>query len=274
MVPESTLKELETASIAAHHCLMRLLVVKTKIEDQPRDSVPALFAEAIKEPAWEFLESWRALYAALSPHVERDFIAVCKEPVEIGEAVIAESALSATVWVSHLAIIHLSMVLMPTGYWPSSADPKTDCFLLDLRSDTPVDASESAVRALRTVFNQLSIRELRKCIVLVTRECVAACSQLPTAANVENVESLEQCKPSERQAYYSYKLAEARAERRLEDREAYDLLDELLADEDSIEQFTGELTDYKLPSFGTWSRQLRTARRATNERKYTPRTHK
>jgi hypothetical protein len=86
--------------------------------------------------------------------------------------------------------------------------------------------------------------------------------------------TLEKCKPSELKAYYSYKLAEERAERRLEDREAYDLLDELLADEDSIEQFTGELTDYKLPSFGTWSRQLRTARSATKERKYTPRTHK
>lgn len=86
--------------------------------------------------------------------------------------------------------------------------------------------------------------------------------------------SLEECAHAVRKAYYSFKLAEVKAERRLEDRDAYDLLDDLLADEDSNTQFTGELADYKLPSFSTWARQLRTARKATNERKYTPRTHK
>lgn len=82
--------------------------------------------------------------------------------------------------------------------------------------------------------------------------------------------SLEKCEPAERKAYYSFKLAEAKKERRLEDREAYDLL----VDEDWTEHLTGELADYKLPTFATWARQLRTARKATNERKYTPRTHK
>lgn len=268
------LEKLETANIAAQHCLMRLLAVKTKIERQPRDVVPATLVEAIKEPARELLESWRALYAALSPHVERDFMAVCKEPVEIGEVAFSESALSATVWVSHLAIVHLSQVMMPTGNWPSSKDPATDRFLVDFRSETPVDASESAVRALRTGFDEFSLKDLRKCIVLVARECAAARAQLPQAVDVEDVASLKRCKPSERKAYYSFKLAEVKAERRLEDREAYDLLNDLLADEDSNTQFTGELADYKLPSFDTWARQLRAARKAVSERKYTPRTHK
>ncbi len=85
-----------------------------------------------------------------------------------------------------------------------------------------------------------------------------------------SAKSLESIKPSERLAYYSYKLAEAKAVRRLEDREAYDLLSE----NDLSEYFVGDLEDYQLPAFGTWARQLRTARKATNERKYTPRTHR
>lgn len=187
MVPESTLEELETANIAAQHCLTRLLVVKSKIERQPRDVVPAILVEAIKEPGWELLESWRALYAALSPHVERDFMAVCKEPVEIG-SVVATSALSAACWVSHQAIVYLSIVLMPAGCWPSTEDPKTDCFLADFESKTPVDAPDYAVRALRTGFDEFSFKDLRKCIVLVARECAAARAQLPPAGKTVAVD--------------------------------------------------------------------------------------
>ncbi len=82
--------------------------------------------------------------------------------------------------------------------------------------------------------------------------------------------SLEKCTPSERKSYFSFKWAEAKKEQRLQDREAY----ELLVEEDFTDPFTGELVDYKLPTFATWARQLRTARKAANERKYTPRTHK
>ncbi len=88
-------------------------------------------------------------------------------------------------------------------------------------------------------------------------------------AQYEN--SLERCKPSARKAYYSFKLAEAKAARRLQDREAWDLLHE----NDWSESFTGELEDYQFPTlFDTWARQLREARNATNERKYTPRTRR
>ncbi len=271
MVPESTLKELETACIAATDCLNRIVIVKTEIESRRGEVAPALLAETIREPACKLLESWRALNVALNLHVQRDFIAVCKEPVEIGEVVLAESAHSAAFWLSHHALVSLSIVLMPAGYWPSSEDPETDCFLADLRSETHVDVTEGAVRALRTVFDQLSLRELRKCIVLVFRECAAARAQLRLAGKGEDVESLERCKPSERKAYYSFKLAEAKVGRRLEDREAWDLLQ----DNDWSESFAGELTDYEFPpTFGTWARQLRVARKAAGERKYTPRTHK
>ena len=92
----------------------------------------------------------------------------------------------------------------------------------------------------------------------------------PTHDSTTSKCSLEQCEPAERKAYYSFKLAEAEQGKRLEDRVAYDLL----VNGDWSEQFTNELTDYELPAFATWARQLRTARKATNERKYTPRTHK
>lgn len=82
--------------------------------------------------------------------------------------------------------------------------------------------------------------------------------------------SIDDCKPSERKAYYSFKLAEALAEKRLEDREAY----EYLTENDCSEQLTGELEEYSLPAFETWCRQLRVARNAANERKYSPRTHR
>ncbi len=91
-----------------------------------------------------------------------------------------------------------------------------------------------------------------------------------TRETQNSAQSLESIKPSERQAYYSYKLAEAKAERRLEDQQAYDFL----AENDLSEHFGGDLVDYQLPAFATWARQLRTARKATNERKYTPRTHR
>jgi hypothetical protein len=188
MVPESTLEELESACSAAQLCLMYLSVVKMEVESQSGDVEPALMAEAIREPARELLESWRALYVALNPHVQRDFMEACKEPVQIGEIVIAESVHSAVFWVSHQAILQLSFLLMPAGYWPSSEDPKTDCFLVDLRSETPVDAHENAVGALRTIFGQWSFNELRKYTLSVYFECKAARSQLPPAGKGEDVE--------------------------------------------------------------------------------------
>ncbi len=78
---------------------------------------------------------------------------------------------------------------------------------------------------------------------------------------------LAKLEPATRKAYMSFTYAEAKAERRLQDRDAYDLLEE-----QGIDVESGELTDYELPEFSNWSRYLRKARNATGEQKYTPRT--
>jgi hypothetical protein len=74
--------------------------------------------------------------------------------------------------------------------------------------------------------------------------------------------------PAARKSYVAYLLAERRAGRKLQDREAY----ELLRDEDVLENAsTPELADYHLPTLDTWTRHLRTARKELGEQKNTPR---
>jgi hypothetical protein len=70
-------------------------------------------------------------------------------------------------------------------------------------------------------------------------------------------------------AYYAFLYAEAKNEKRLEDIEAYNWLQEHGIDPKT--ETCGELADYQLPAFDTWSRYLRTARKAVGEQKYTPR---
>ncbi len=72
-----------------------------------------------------------------------------------------------------------------------------------------------------------------------------------------------------RKAYYAFQYAESKAGKRLEDQEAYKLLKDegIPTDKGDL----GELTDYKLPSFDTWSRQVRNARKPLREQKYTRR---
>ncbi|TWT37011.1 hypothetical protein KOR34_19570 [Posidoniimonas corsicana] len=79
---------------------------------------------------------------------------------------------------------------------------------------------------------------------------------------------LEDLVPAHRKAYYSFLYAEAKSERRLEDRDAYNWLKENGVDDAE----RSELQDYELPAFDTWSRYLRFARKALDERKYTPRS--
>ena len=95
-----------------------------------------------------------------------------------------------------------------------------------------------------------------------------AAAQNDEASTATDPNPLASCKPSERKAYFSFKLAEAKLERRLEDRDAWDALHE----NDWSDCYEGELEGYKAPQYGTWSRQLRVARKATGEQKYTPRT--
>lgn len=189
MIPESTLEELETAHNTAVQCLARLLAVKMKIDSQPKDLTPSLLVEAIREPSRELLESWRALHAVSTPHVERDYTAACVGPFEIG-SVSATSAHSAACWVSHQALVYLSIVLMPAGCWPSTEDPKTDCFLADFDSKTTVDDPENAERALRTGFDEFSLKDLRKCMVSVAREFTRLRRQLPPVNEGEHAKPL------------------------------------------------------------------------------------
>lgn len=83
-------------------------------------------------------------------------------------------------------------------------------------------------------------------------------------------EKLASVQAAERKAYHAFSTAELRAERRLEDREAYDLLEENGLPGNMNDCL--ELTDYTLPQFETWARQLRAARKALGEQKYTRRT--
>ena len=117
-------------------------------------------AEANRESVSALLEILRGLSAALKPHVQRDFTAVCGDPVEIG-TVIAPNAHFAAWSVSHLTLVMLAPVLQPAGYWPSSQDTETDILLPDLDVREVVDDSASAaVQALGTVFDQLGLREI------------------------------------------------------------------------------------------------------------------
>lgn len=69
-----------------------------------------------------------------------------------------------------------------------------------------------------------------------------------------------------RQAYFAYQLAELTNGKRLEDREAYDYIKENGLPENA--GGLGDLTDYDLPVFDTFTRYLREARQALGEQKY------
>jgi hypothetical protein len=87
--------------------------------------------------------------------------------------------------------------------------------------------------------------------------------------NAKRKEVLEGLQPADRKAYFAYQYAETMAEKRLQDREAYDWLNENGIDASKGD--VGELAEYKLPAFDTWAKQLRNARRPLGEQKYTPR---
>jgi hypothetical protein len=80
---------------------------------------------------------------------------------------------------------------------------------------------------------------------------------------------LLQLQPADRKAYLSFQYAESKAGKRLQDQEAYELLNEESIPTDQGD--LGELTDYELPTKETWTRQVRNARYALGEQKYTPR---
>jgi hypothetical protein len=70
-------------------------------------------------------------------------------------------------------------------------------------------------------------------------------------------------------AYLSYQSAERKMGKALQDRKAYDLLNEEGIPEDAGD--SGALTDYELPKFDTWARQVRKARQLLRNQKHTRR---
>jgi hypothetical protein len=82
-------------------------------------------------------------------------------------------------------------------------------------------------------------------------------------------ELLRQLSPADLKAYLSFSFAESKKGKRLEDPEAYELLKEEGIPKDAGN--LGDLADYCLPSFDTWTRYLRNARILLGEQKYTRR---
>jgi hypothetical protein len=81
---------------------------------------------------------------------------------------------------------------------------------------------------------------------------------------------LRELEPADQKAYYTYAYAEMNLGTAT-GRQAYGWLTANgLPDEDSP-KLAKVLTGYKLPSFATWSRQVRTARKALGEQKHTQR---
>lgn len=85
----------------------------------------------------------------------------------------------------------------------------------------------------------------------------------------EPAEILKSLQPALRRAYLSYQLAETMEGNRLIDSAAYELLKEF--DFSTETQNLEDLGEYALPDYETWTRQLRFARKALGEQKYTPR---
>jgi hypothetical protein len=90
-----------------------------------------------------------------------------------------------------------------------------------------------------------------------------------TDPNTNRAAVLKKMQPADRKAYLSYQYAETMAEKRLQDREAYNWLKENGIDNSRDDVW--ELADYKFPAFDTWSKQLRNARKLLGEQKYTRR---
>lgn len=85
-------------------------------------------------------------------------------------------------------------------------------------------------------------------------------------AGESRAEILKRFSACVRQAYLAYQLAETMNGKRLEDREAYDYIKEYGLPDNAGD--LGELSDYNLPAFDTWTRYLRDARQPLGEQKY------
>ena len=81
--------------------------------------------------------------------------------------------------------------------------------------------------------------------------------------NDDKSTTVDELRRGEKKALYAYNVAEQRNDRELTDIEAHRWLKEHIAASDH-----GDESDYNLPSFDTWSRYLRQARRKLGQSKY------
>lgn len=88
-------------------------------------------------------------------------------------------------------------------------------------------------------------------------------------ASLTWAQKLQKLEPAARKAYLAYEWADSKAGRRLTDEEAYEMLKEEGIPEGVGD--AGDLTDYDLPSFETWTKYVRNARAPLGEQKYKPR---
>ena len=84
-------------------------------------------------------------------------------------------------------------------------------------------------------------------------------------------QKLAELVPADRKAYLSFEYVQTKAGKKLEDQEAYRLLEEEGISEKGD---AGELTDYDLPAYDTWTRQVRRARNALGGQKYQSRRNR
>jgi len=93
---------------------------------------------------------------------------------------------------------------------------------------------------------------------------------LKVRCSVERTAILQGLRPAHRKAYLAFQYAESKAGKPLQDHEAYERLE--AEDFGTVKDDFSELTDYDLPCRATWTRQVRYARNAIGDQKYTRRS--
>ncbi len=128
-------------------------------------------------------------------------------------------------------------------------------------TELPLAIVEKVIRVLRRELSSGTIEQIDNLLTPTVHELRDALEnaredgQTSNATNGDAKKNLADLQPADRKAYFSFLYAEAKKNVRLEDREAYEYLK---TEGISIEGHElGELSDYVLPTFATWAKQLR-----------------
>jgi hypothetical protein len=96
--------------------------------------------------------------------------------------------------------------------------------------------------------------------------------QWATASGATREATRLKLEPADQKAYYTYSYAESKLGTTTDQQAHKWLSDNGLPDEKDSPELAKALAGYRLPSFPTWSKQVRNARRALGEQKHTRRT--